>query len=263
MLKLPPSGASFLDDPGSSSSPLRPEIAFLARHGVSEQVLRIAAAEARNAGVFCDEALIKNGHLHEEAYYAALATELGVPFLDGHLRVSPDTAFPESALAGLARLAPDQGSAPFVLAPTGERAVWVLTQPQTVHRGIAITTPTRLNRAIVQSRASEIARRASHELDEKRPGQSFGAGLTARQRIFTALVAAALGFLGTNAPAATLIAGSIISGLIFLGMVLFRLAAVRQSIQVRAASIDGGLITLFPSTRSSSRFGVRSASSPA
>jgi cellulose synthase/poly-beta-1,6-N-acetylglucosamine synthase-like glycosyltransferase len=222
---------------GADDSALPIEIAFLSRYDVSEQVLRVAARQARAAGVYADETLIRNGHLDEDLYYRALAVELGLPFLGGRLRLSSHTRFPESALTGVARLAPDEPGAQFVLAPAGRRVAWMLEQARAMSHGFAITTPSLLSKAVFERCSGQIARHASQHLAERRPHEAFGDGLRPRQLLFAAAASGALAFAGVLAPDATLIALMLISGVIFLGMVMLRLAAAREVIPIKPSSL--------------------------
>ena len=88
------------------------EIGFLAAHGVRLDRLRYAAMVAILAGVSPGEAALALGLVAEEAFYRALAAELGLPFVR-HPRVSALARFPHSLTAGLAP-APGRG---FVTAP--------------------------------------------------------------------------------------------------------------------------------------------------
>lgn len=213
------------------------EIAFLQRYGLAEELLWKAVREAAAAGVGADQALIKNGHIEETLFYRALATELGIRFLDRALCLAGHVRFPEAALAGVAPLASDDAGPRFVLAPREDQVTWLLSRERPLGADFAMTTPSRLNRAAIRGCALQIAHWASHELAEKRPAWSSKDGLFPAQRAFAAIAVAALSFLGGIAPGETFAAAAIASGLVFVGMVLVRLAAAHEAIPVRAQPI--------------------------
>src|SRR4051794_24641602 len=100
----------------AAPEPLPIEIAFLAAHGCSLIDLRCAAALAVLANAAPDRVMIKHGLIEEEAFYRALAFELGLAFTAAP-RLGPGTDFPNSILSGLAPTLQPQGG--IVIAPQG------------------------------------------------------------------------------------------------------------------------------------------------
>lgn len=199
------------------------ELAFLARHGVPPDRLDRAAATAAACGVEPLTALLRGGHLGEERFYRALAREAGLPFLDGPLRLGPETRFPESVVAGLAPLLDWPR---YALAPGAAGVRALLAGPPRAHGRYGLTTPTRLRRAVFARRADEIAGLAANGLRARAPHWCYWPGLSAGR---LAAAAGGLAVLAAGlrlAPAA--VAGGLagLAGAVFLAMATFRLAAL-------------------------------------
>jgi hypothetical protein len=203
------------------------EIGFLLRHDAPELTLRQAAKSAQETGCSADEALIKLGLMEEAAYYRALAAEIGFPFLDGDLAVASDTRFPDSILLGLAHLAARDDGLRCVLAPAGPRIAWLLTRTRPFGRGLAITSPSALMRAVLRARADAIAASAANALADAQPHRSYRDAATKSQKAFAALGGALALIAAWLAPAPTFPILTILSGVIFFGMVVVRIAAAR------------------------------------
>lgn len=211
------------------------EIAFLERHGVSPDVLDRVAAIARTTAASPDQVMIRGDWLAEDVFYRALASELGLPFLDRRLSLGPGTRFPQSARDGVAPLAPAPGRPRLVLAPFREALAWLLAPPRPrLPPGLAITTPSRLSEAVLRRRAGEVIRHAANGLAEASPRRSCLSGCTLQQ---TVLAAACIGVLGASAviePDATATALVGLSAMLFFTMVILRLAASREFTPVRS-----------------------------
>jgi hypothetical protein len=211
--------------------PLPAEIAFLIGHGVPHPVLREAAVLAARAGVTADLALLRHGLIDEERFYRALAATLGVAFLD-RLVLDSRVSFPASILAGVVPLRAGTGPR-FALAPTGEMLRRLLAQPRL--RGIALTTPSALRRAVFEARGPAIAAQAAHALPYARPEHSYRDGSSTGQ--IAALVAgvAGLSAAATAAPGALVVALALVVTPLFLAMVVLRLTAAREPIATTPA----------------------------
>lgn len=219
----------------SDDAPALPgEIAFLARHGIAGELLRQVAEIARATGVCADQVLIRDDWLTEDAFYGALATELELPFLDHGFRLGPGTRFPHSSLYGVAPLADATDGPLLVMAPYCEALAWVLTHPHPLPPGLAVTTPSRLSRAVLRARAGEVIRRAANGLAEAEPHRSCLNGCTLAQRAVAALGTGTLGFAAVLAPEPTLAVIASVSALLFLAMVVIRIAACRETAPIEA-----------------------------
>jgi len=201
------------------------EIAFLAAQGVPHPVLRQASALAARAGVTADVALLRHGLVDEDRFYRALAATLGLPFLDDVV-LDSRVSFPASILAGVVPLR--HGAGPrFALAPAGESLRRLLAQPV---RGLAITTPAALRRAVFEVRGPAIAAQAAHALPYLKPEHSYRDGSSPGQ--IAALLAAVAALSAAAAHASSLImpALALLATPVFLAMVVLRLAAAREPI---------------------------------
>ena len=209
--------------------PLPPEIAFLSEHGVEMDILRQAVETAAEIGVTADVAAIKCDLLDEAAFYKTLADELGLPFLT-KIRVDDQARYPESILAGLVPLAPAFGSARYAVAPTAGALVRVLSNRPKVASGLVITTPSALCQGVIEARPRAIAWHAANELPEIKPEWSARDGGSWAQVGWAAIASGALSVSATLAPSITLSIMMALSSMVFLGMVVLRLAAARERI---------------------------------
>jgi hypothetical protein len=217
----------------SDQASLPIEIAFLLRHGVSGFALHEAAESAGTIGCSADEALIKLGFVEAEAYYRALAIELGLAFLGGDFAVASGTRFPDGILVGLARLGERDDGLRCALAPCGQRVAWMLTRERPFGCDLAITSPSALARAVLHARADAVAALAANELAEAEPHRSYRGAITGAQKAAAMLGATLLVAAAWLAPIATFASLTVLSGLIFFGMVVVRIAAAREPIPTK------------------------------
>jgi glycosyltransferase XagB len=208
---------------------LPPEIAFLCRHGIESGILRQVVETAAAVGVTADVAALKCGLVDEVVFYRALADELGLPFLT-KIQVADQARYPESILAGLAPLAPALGSARYAVAPTGGSVTRLLSSRPQVASGLVITTPSSLHRGVLEARPRTIAWHAANELPASKPEWSAKDGGSWTQIGWAAIISGALSVSTTLAPSATLSIMMALSSMIFLGMVVLRMAAARERI---------------------------------
>ena len=215
--------APALDD----TAPLAIGIGFLAVRGWPLAELRRVAAIAAALGVSADEVMIKHGFISEEAFYSALAGELGAPFIRDPV-VSPLADFPDSILSGLAPLASGDGR--FLRAPAGEDLVRLLASRRTFGRALAVTTPSALRRAVFRAHSGRIANRAANELPDRAALLSYRGQITALQIVVASLVAAALAAAATRSWTMTTSVLTLGLAPVFLGMVVLRLAAAAETV---------------------------------
>jgi len=184
--ELSPSASRGQGRPRSAgAAPLPLEIGFLAAHGVRPDRLRYAAMVAILAGVSPGEAALALGLVSEEAYYRALAAELGLPFVR-HPRVSGLARFPHSLTVGLAP-APGRG---FVTAPPAREIGRLLAVRRRLGGPVAVTTPSGLRAAVFAAAGPRIADLAAHDLPRQRSALSYRDGTTLAQIALAALASA-------------------------------------------------------------------------
>ncbi len=211
--------------------PLPPELAFLALHGVPPDVLREAAALAREADVPAVDALLRGGFMAEDAFYRALAAELGLPFVAG-LTPGPGARYPESVQAGLVPLGPESAPHRFAIAPSGTQIAGLLARRGRIAPGLAVTTPTTLRDGVLVACAVSVADAASLGLARAEPAFSFRGGPTGGQTCAAAAALVTLVAAFWLVPEVSMVLFGAGSGLLFLGMITLRLDAVRTHVPV-------------------------------
>jgi glycosyltransferase XagB len=163
--------------PQNSSAVLPPEIAFLARYGVSIDVLASIAALPAPAHAACpgyDEIAIRNGFVTEEQYYRALAAELQLPFIENpdELRLSVDL---QSLQALLVQIKSSKLRA--LAAPVRHRLSYLVGCNRAHLAGLAITTPSRLKAVLRRDLRKRTGVYAAHSTSFIPPGHSVFDGL--------------------------------------------------------------------------------------
>ncbi len=174
-----------------------------------------------------DEVLIKHGYLSEDAFYRALADELGVAFVPDPV-VGPLADFPNSILSGLAPMT--GGGGRFVRAPAGDDLARLVASQRAFGPALAITTPSALRRAVFRAHGQKIADRAANELPDRTAILSYRGQITALQIVVASLAAAGLAAAATRSWAATATVLALGLAPLFLGMVILRLVAALQSV---------------------------------
>ncbi len=208
-------------------APLPIGIGFLAGRGWPADALRRAAATAAALGAPADEVLIKHGFVGEEAFYRALAAELGVAFVRDPV-LGPLADFPNSILSGLAPL--EGGGGRFVRAPAGEDLARLLASRRAFGPALAITTPSALRRAVFRAHSGRIADFAANELPDRTALLSYRGQITALQIVVGSLAAAGLAAAATRSWNATTAVLALGLAPLFLGMVVLRLAAAVETV---------------------------------
>lgn len=208
------------------SRPPPVEIAFLLRHGVSLARLDLAAAIARRQGVPADRALIAEGLLSETCFYRALAAELGVPFLERPVRVTPEGM--QSIVDGYARLRAPVDGAHWVFAPCGAAILRLLSLRRLSDEPLlyALTTPTQLTAAVRGAAPEQAAQRAAFSAERVDHELSARASLRARRPLFYASLLLAFLLGGVFSPVAEVACGSaLLLAVAFLASIVLRLSA--------------------------------------
>ncbi|GJD52337.1 hypothetical protein OPKNFCMD_5102 [Methylobacterium crusticola] len=207
------------------ASPLRgaalalpPELAFLVGDGVPPEILLIAARVARREGSDPVTALLRTGLMDEEAYYAALARALGVPYRGAGLALGPGVRFPDDLVADAAP-APEGG---LVVAPQGRAVAALLAEPR---RAVAVTAPGHLRAAVMRARGPEAAAHAAEDLGIRAPEWAYRPGMRPAQWLALWLGLAALPLL-LDAPEGVQLAALAAGAVAMLAVLVFRLTAV-------------------------------------
>lgn len=225
-------GQAICSPPSADLDGLPAAIGFLARHGVALDVLLQAARIAHTGGVEPDEALIRSGLADEETVYRALASETGLPFLSGPLPVHPMARFPEACLTGLLPLAlpGDDRRLHCAYAPRGAAFRDLVTNSRPVAPGLAIVTPTTLQRELLRARAEPIAALAADGLPRVTPQLSAREGLSLQQCLVCLASALILGLCFVFWPNPTWLWLTTACGIGFLGVTALRLASVGEAV---------------------------------
>lgn len=208
------------------SGPLPVEIAFLMRHGVSSAQLVEAARIARRQGVSADRALLAEGMVSESFFYRALATELGVAFVEIPMGVTPEAM--QTIADGYARLrAPIEG-AHWLFAPCGPAILRLFSQmrPYDGRPLYAVTTPALLAttaRCAVSHQAAQLAAFSAEQVDRE---LSARASLRARRPLAYATMLLAVFLAGVFSPLEFVARScAVILALAFLASIILRLTA--------------------------------------
>ncbi|MCB5175613.1 glycosyltransferase family 2 protein [Microvirga lenta] len=207
------------------------EIGFLAHHGYPPDALHKAAILASRAGVTPDMFLIKGGYVGESDFYRALAAELALPFTSAP-RLSAQARFPDAIMSGLA----PSLSGGFVMAPQGSSLAWLLRKRRSMRSPVAVTTPTRLARAVFGTQARRIAYRCANELPDRAPDLSNRDQVSPGQILILSATALLLSFCGGLFPEPTLTALGVALGPLFLSGVTMRLATAMVAKPVKPAT---------------------------
>jgi cellulose synthase/poly-beta-1,6-N-acetylglucosamine synthase-like glycosyltransferase len=167
------------------------------RHLLSPKLLVRAEAHAEAIGVTADHVLITSGILSEEAYVAALATSLGIPFeplfnTPRERCPQPDEVLSDAANTGMLPLL-DSNGVKIVVAPRlvdSRRLISVATSGAEIARRIRLTSTARLHDFVTRHTTQEIERRAVDDL--RRWAPDLSAGVHALPRFWTLACVTAL-----------------------------------------------------------------------
>ncbi len=206
---------------------LPPEIAFLARHGVPDHALQAMAALAADQGTSADRAAIAAGLISEAAYIAALAAEIGAPFIT---TLPPLAAGADAHLALRTRIVPlADPTRRFVIAPEAGMVAPLLNAGPQLRASVALMAPSRFRQEMRARIGPAIAAEAALGLWRASPELSARDGPSRRQIAALAALVFLLGFFGTLEPALTLVVGGLLLGPLFLLVATFRIAATFET----------------------------------
>jgi len=202
---------------------------FLLGRYVDAATLARATMLAARSGVEPHEVLIAQGWLRQQAYYAALADHLGVPFepRPDPARLQPPSpkATPRDCLVnGLMR--ERERARRLVFGPDRMRP-GALRQmiSQLPPRSVTLASPQSVRRAIYRHFKDLFADQAVGSLLKRHPDKSARLPLSRWQRWTFALSALGLGAVFAAAPAAATVMLSLALGVVFVPIVLLRIAA--------------------------------------
>jgi hypothetical protein len=225
---------------------LPPALAFLVGYGFDAARLAVVVERASALGMFPVDVLIAEGPCSEDDYYGLLAREAGVPFLET-FEVDSDHDLSRLFACSVARLrhfsGPDVVTAPRGAAVElwlGERGA-ALAQT----RRFALTTPGKLESALVRALGERLAAAASQDLPDRRPDFSARGRPTSLQFAALLLVELLLVVGLCMAPLDTTIAVGAIASVAFLLQMSLRWASKPLDHRLRAgrgpALADGDL----------------------
>lgn len=212
--------------PGEALAGLPVDIAFLARFGVAPSVLAAVAARAARLGVAPSREIIMSGVIEEEAFYRALAAELGLTFHPGRLSLRPGGGYGAILREGIAAVADvPKTRFRFALAPEG-RALRRMLEAGPRRRGdIVVMTPRNFAASLREANGPALARYAAGldhaglSRESARTGSSRGQQIAAGAGVITTT------FCGTLAPLETFFTFALLLCPLFLGLIYLRLAA--------------------------------------
>ncbi|MCJ2080916.1 glycosyltransferase family 2 protein [Methylobacterium sp. J-090] len=215
--------------------PLPPDLAFLLGHGVAPATLAQAADRAGAWGTDGASALLATGGITEEAYYRALAAELGTSFLAGPIPLGPGARYPESVIAGVAPLRPGAPAA-YVLAPRGAAIAELLRGRSPTGRMPALTTPRLLREAVFSANPAGIAACAADALQIHRPDWALKARPMGPTLAIGGLIAGLVVVAMVELPPALVLGLWTLAQAVLLAMVTLRVAAISVEGDGAAAS---------------------------
>jgi cellulose synthase/poly-beta-1,6-N-acetylglucosamine synthase-like glycosyltransferase len=202
---------------------LPPEIAFMTRHGMPEEKLALIAARAETLCMPADIVAIREGHVEEDAFLAALAAEARVTLAHDLPDLAPGVEPALALRSGVATLAGPERR--FVIVPEGRMIAPLLSASQPFRGSILLMAPGRFRTTMRERTGARIARTAAEGLERLHPGMSAREGPGHAQIGCLAALVFMLGFFGTLEPALTVVIGGLLLVPLFLLLATFRIAA--------------------------------------
>lgn len=205
------------------------DLVFLLRHGVSALELAGATIEARRSGASPERVLIAGGWISEDAFYRALASECGMPFVSRPRVMCEASEVPAVIATGHARAAPG-ASYSTVVAPRAHaiRLLASLALTGRTPAGFAMTTPGRLEAALLGGSGPAVASHGADSLPDASGAASYRNEATGFETRTGLACVALSATAATVAPAAALALLQAMLGLLFLSAMSLRLAAAGE-----------------------------------
>lgn len=205
------------------------EFVFLLQYGVSAHALTEARRQAYRWNVSPFEALLASGAIDEERLYAAVAETMGLPFLHRGVRIGADARFPECLTAGIVPLRPDGRGPRFLVAPGVPHLGRFMKQyARWQNAGVALTTPRLLTTLVMRTYPRQIAHLAANGLADAAAALSYRGQMNGFQIGILALAAGVTSFLLVRAPTAAFGLFAALCSLVFIAMVMVRLACCME-----------------------------------
>jgi cellulose synthase/poly-beta-1,6-N-acetylglucosamine synthase-like glycosyltransferase len=204
-------------DPGLD---LPPDIAFLRDVGVRLADLRHAQARSAHDARPASDCLLAYGGVSEVLFYRALASHLGLSFVQSGVGLAPDLSPADAIRRGLARLATAEGPR-WLLAPNAKAIRLLLTARRVglPMPALLITTPTRFSALVRRAASVTIEREAREALPDH--DSSLSAKDAVDGKLAFALTCCALALLGSAVLMPMLSAA--LAGLLFSATISLRL----------------------------------------
>ncbi|MBN9061462.1 MAG: glycosyltransferase [Rhizobiales bacterium] len=210
--------------------PYSRDIGLLLAAGLSGRDAARCISTAVEANVTPLEQAVAEDLVGEEGAYRALADFLGLPFAAQPPPFSGEAPWAEAVAAGVAPLRPNPRRWRFAIAPRGrvlrQALGWDARRPRS---GLVITTPSRLDRGLLEACAAQAQLIGAHRLPDRSPFDSARDGPRAPMLLW--MIGAAAGFTAAMAvdPLLTLTLLSLFVGSLFLVNVVLRLAATASA----------------------------------
>jgi cellulose synthase/poly-beta-1,6-N-acetylglucosamine synthase-like glycosyltransferase len=223
-----------------------PEIAFLIRHGLPAEHLSLIAARAEMLGMPADVVAIREGHVGEDAFLAALAAEAQVELAHALPDLAPGIEPTLALRSGVAVAAGPERR--FVIVPEGRMVAPLLSASEPFRRSILLMAPGRFRAAMRDRAGFRIAREAAEGLERMQPCMSARDGPRHGQIGFLAALVFMLGFFGALEPALTLVIGGLLLVPLFLLLATFRIAATfepERAAAQRVRPLSDGQLPVF------------------
>ena len=172
------------------------EIGFLLEHGLSMDVLQLAAVKAKRCGVSAEQILLAEGKIAQHTYYEALGQSIGVAFAGEDLKLTDQAQYPQSLLSGLCPAKDKTGLSFWLIAPRGQQiidTILLARQNQLPRDHLRLITPSDLQELVMASQSKEIAKQAVSALSDHDLDWSAHTPANRLQKLF--LVVSLLGLL--------------------------------------------------------------------
>ncbi|MGF9565539.1 glycosyltransferase [Neorhizobium sp. JUb45] len=237
-----------------TDDPTLDEIAALTGLGIGKPLIRKFAGLAKKNGTSIEAELLADGSIREDAYFAAMARFLRLPFIaeidacdivDGHT-LDVQLLRPNQIRLQHAKKAPQVAIVPEAARLADLAAL--LDRLPALRQGLVITTPSQLRAAVWEAGASRRTRSAVTDLFEKRTYSSARIVLSGAQGFAAGGASVILAMALLLAPQATLPALHLTLSLLYLSSLTMRIAALshlkrqpRRRSRTNAAASDAKL----------------------
>jgi cellulose synthase/poly-beta-1,6-N-acetylglucosamine synthase-like glycosyltransferase len=185
--------------------------------------LAAIAARAETLGIAADLVAVREGHIAEDAFHAALAAEARVKLVDDLPELAANIDLTLALRSGVAALAGPERR--FVIVAEGRMIPPLLLASESFRRSVLLMSPGNFRTALRRKAGMQIAREAANGLERIYPGLSAREGPSPGQIGVLAAIVFALSFFGTLEPALTLVIGGLLMVPLFLLLATFRIAA--------------------------------------